>query len=70
MSHNNLVNMCRSICDTKNISLYKYMFDYVYFNDNMKGCISNDGFVDYITFLMSDFTYNNRFTVQSLSLPF
>ena len=48
------------------------MFDGVYFipsKNNMTGFIANDGLVDSIKFLMSDFTYKNRFTVQSLLLP-
>ena len=72
-SHDNLVNRCMSICQSRNISLFKYLFldDYV----TSTKCIHksfpiNDGVIDCITYLLSDFTYENRVMLQSLLFPF
>ena len=72
-SHDNLVNRCMSICQSRDISLFKYLFldDYV----TSTKCIHksfpiNDGVIDCITYLLSDFTYENRVMLQSLLFPF
>ena len=71
--HDNLVNRCMSICQSRDISLFKYLFldDYV----TSTKCIHksfpiNDGVIDCITYLLSDFTYENRVMLQSLLFPF
>ena len=58
-SHNNIVS--------RYLWYKEHIFLYI---NNMKGFIANDGLVDSIKFLMSDFTYKNRFTVRSLLLSF
>ena len=68
-SHDNLVNRCMSICQSRGISLFKYLFldDYV----TSTKCIHisfpiNDVVIDSITHLLSDFTNENRVMLQSL----
>ena len=61
-----------SICQSRDISFFRYLFlaDYV---TSIKSIYKyfpiNDGVIDSITYLVSDFTYQNRVILKSLLFP-
>ena len=72
-SHVSLVNRCASVCQSRNILLFKYLF----LDDYAKSCKYlhksypiNDGITDSIVYLLSDFNYEHRVMLQSLLMPF
>ena len=71
-SHKNLVQRCKQICDTRDISLVRYVFNDPY-STLCKRDITfqdDDGLVDSVQYLLHDFNFDNRLLVQSLLTPF
>ena len=72
-SHNNLVVRSKTICSTNDISLFKYILDDSYAKEcktRMKAFVTDNGLVDSVRYLFSEFTPHNRHMVQSLLMPF
>ncbi len=72
-SHDSLVNRCFFVCRSRNISLYRYLFldDYAKSHKLLnKSFPIDNGVIDSIMYLLSDFNYEQRVMLQNILMPF